>query len=366
MRPRSAQAVKARMMNGGIVQKADQGRVEITDSFLKSFYMGKRVLVTGGLGFLGSSVANQLSAFGAHIVILDSLHPLYGGNRFNLDPAFGERMRVVIGDVRDKKLVEELVESSDIIYHFAAQVSYIDSGTIPFEDLEVNQTATLNLLESCRRLNTKAKVLFASSRLVLGETQMPEIREDHPTNPLSIYGVHKLAAEKYLSIYYRNYGIPTTILRITNPYGPRQQIKHGKYSVVGWFVRLAMEGKEITIFGDGRQMRNYIYIDDIVEAFIRCGATSATDGQLYLLGSCEDTEFRTMTRLVVQVVGRGSIRHVGWPENYERAETGGVVVDISKLRNAIVWEPKVPLLEGISRTFEYYSEFREMYVDGKS
>jgi len=341
----------------------DSTTIEFTDSFLKMFYSGKRVLVTGGLGFLGSSLANRLSTLGADIVILDSLNPLYGGNQFNLDPTLREKMRVVIGDVRDKKQVKELIESSDIIYHFAAQVSYIDSGNMPFEDLEVNQAATLYILESCRRLNTKAKVLFASSRLVLGETQRPEIREDHPTNPLSIYAVHKLAAEKYHYIYHRNYGIATTVLRITNPYGPRQQIKHSKYSLVGWFIRLAMQDKEITVFGDGRQIRNYIYIDDIVDAFVRCGATSATNGQLYLLGSCESTEFRTMVELVVEMVGQGSIRYVPWPKDYERAETGDVLIDTSKLRNTISWEPRITLKEGISRTCQYYSTHWEMYVD---
>jgi UDP-glucose 4-epimerase len=341
----------------------DLTTIDLTDSFLKSFYSGKRVLVTGGLGFLGSNVANRLSYLGAQLVILDSLHPLYGGNRFNLDPLLQEKMQIIIGDVREKKLVEEIVRSFDIIYHFAAQVSYIDSGNIPFEDLDVNQSATLNLLEACRYLNRKPKILFASSRLVLGETQMPHITEDHPTHPLSIYAVHKLAAEKYHYIYYRNYGIPTTVCRITNPYGPRQQIKHSKYSMVGWFIRLAMEDKEITIFGDGRQIRNYIYVDDIVEAFIRCGATDITNGQLYLLGSRESTEFRAMAELVVKAVGRGSIRYVPWPKDYERAETGDVVIDTSKLRNAIGWEPKIPLREGISRTYRYYSKYREQYVN---
>jgi UDP-glucose 4-epimerase len=337
---------------------------DFTDEFLQTFYFNKRVFITGGLGFLGSNVANRLSAMGAQVVILDSLHPLYGGNRFNLNPALGERTRVIIGDVRNKKLVEDLVADADIIYHFAAQVSYIDSGNIPFEDLDVNQTATLSLLEACRRLNASAKVLFASSRLVLGETQMPCVREDHPTNPLSMYAVHKLAAEKYCHLFFRNYGIPTTVLQITNPYGPRQQIKHNKYSLVGWFIRLAMENKEIPVFGEGRQRRNYIYVDDIVEAFIRCGATEATNGQLYFVGSQETDEFRAMVEFVVESVGRGSIRYVPWPKDYERVETGDVVVDTSKLREAIDWEPRFSLREGVVRTFEYYSKHWQRYVDG--
>jgi UDP-glucose 4-epimerase len=345
-----------------VADMADVRRFSLDESLLKAFYTDKPVLITGGLGFLGSSVANRLGGLGAKVVVLDSLHPLYGGNLFNIDTSLQNQIRVVIGDVRNRELVDELVKSAEVIFHFAAQVSYIDSTNMPFEDLEVNQLATLGILEACRHGNSKAKVIFSSSRLVLGETKSSPVLEDHATNPLSIYGVHKLAAEKYHYVYYKNYEIPTTVLRITNPYGPRQQIKHSKYSLVGWFVRLAMENKEIKVFGDGRQVRNYIYIDDIVEAFIRCGAARATDGQLYLLGSRENTEFRTMVQDVVDVVGQGVIRFVPWPKDYEQVETGDVVIDTTKLRNAIDWEPRVSLLEGIERTFEYYSKYRDMYV----
>jgi UDP-glucose 4-epimerase len=335
-----------------------------TDEAHEKFYSNKRVLVTGGLGFLGSSVANRLAAMNAKVTILDSLHPLYGGNRFNLDPAVAGSIDVVIGDVRDQPLVERLVSESEIIYHFAAQVSYIDSGDMPLDDLAINQTASLNLLEACRNSNSNAKVLFASSRLVLGETKLPAITESHPTDPLSMYAVHKLAVEKYCYLYYKNYGIATTVLRITNPYGPRQQIKHNKYSMVGWFIRLAMEDKEIPIFGDGNQRRNYIYIDDIVEAFIRCGASTETNGQLYFVGSQSSDEFRSMAEFVVASVGKGKIRYVPWPANYERVETGDVRIDTSKLTAAIQWHPEFTLSEGISRTYEYYAQHWKHYIDG--
>ncbi len=332
-----------------------------TDTLLRSYYQNKSILITGGLGFLGSNLANRLSSYGAKLIILDSLNPLYGGNEFNIDPEFKDKMRIVIGDIRDKGLIDELVTGVDLIYHFAAQVSYIDSNSIPFEDLEVNQRATLNILEACRNFNPKAKVLFASSRLVLGKTATSNITEDTPAEPLSLYGVHKLAAEKYLKMYYNDFGIPATILRLTNPYGPRQQIKHNKYSLVGWFVRLALEGKEISIFGEGRQIRNYIFVDDVVEAFVRCGATNNTNGQLYFLGSRENTAFRAMVEQVIETVGSGSIRFVDWPKNYERVETGDVLIDTSKIRNAIGWEPTVSLKEGIFKTYQYYLQFKDKY-----
>lgn len=336
--------------------------VDFNIDTLKSFYSNKNIFITGGLGFIGSSMANRLSMLGAHIIILDSKDPRYGGNQFNLDSLYKKNMEIVIGDIRDKNLVTKLVKSTDIIFHFAAQVSYIDSGNIPFEDLEVTQAATLNLLEACRNVNPDVKILFASSRLVLGASQTAPISESHPTNPLSLYGVHKLAAEKYFFIYHKNYGIRTTVMRITNPYGPRQQIKHSKYSLPGWFVRLAMEDKEIKIFGDGKQIRNYIYIDDIVEAFIRAGASYSVNGDMYFLGSRENTEFRTMVELVVKTVGRGSIRYVPWPGDYEKAETGASIIDTSKIVDALGWKPEVSLSEGIKLTYDYYSKYRDLYL----
>jgi len=342
----------------------ETGHSNLTQEALARFYDGRRVLITGGLGFLGSSTANRLASMNAQVVVVDSLHPLYGGNRFNLDPAFSERIRVVIGDVRDGELMKQLVADAEIIYHFAAQVSYIDSGDMPLEDLAVNQQASLSLLEACRHTNPTAKVLFASSRLVLGETKFETIDENHPTEPLSMYAVHKLAVEKYCYLYFKNHGIPTTVLRITNPYGPRQQIKHNKYSMVGWFIRQAMEGKEIPIFGAGLQRRNYIFVEDIVEAFIRCGATTAADGQLFFVGSCASDEFRTMAELVVESVGKGTIRYVPWPKNYERVETGDVFIDTSRLKAAIDWVPQFTLREGIERTYAYYAKHWKMYIDG--
>lgn len=330
--------------------------------YLGDYYSDKRVLITGGLGFLGSNVANKLAGLGASVVILDSLHPMYGGNEHNILEENRNNIELIIDDVRNKPLVERLVRSADIIYHFAAQVSYIDSGNIPFEDLDVNLRGTLNILESCRYFNPSAKILFASSRLVIGATGNLPVNEEHPTHPLSIYGAHKLSAEKYFNIYHQNYGIPTTVLRITNPYGPRQQIKHNKYSLVGWFVRLAMEDKEITIFGDGHQLRNYIYVEDIVEAFIRCGATPGTNGQLYFLGSKENVEFRTMAKLVIKIVGKGTIKHVPWPDNYEHIETGDVNIDTSKIRAEIAWDPQYSMETGIRRTHEYYSLHWPYYV----
>jgi nucleoside-diphosphate-sugar epimerase len=231
-----------------------------------------------------------------------------------------------------------------------------------YEDLDLNVKATLRLLEVCRQHNRKAKILFSSSRMVLGKIKGDKIAEDAPTNPLSMYGIHKLTSEKYLLMYYKEFGIPSIVLRITNPYGPRQQIKHNKYSLVGWFVRQAIEGKVIKIFGDGKQLRDYVYVDDIVEAFVRCGIEPKAVGEVINVGSGIGTEFQYMVHKVVDIVKNGRIEYVPWPNDYERIETGDVRVDVSKLHDFTSWRPTHTLTEGIEKTYKYYNIHSDRYV----
>ncbi|HSX25302.1 MAG TPA: NAD-dependent epimerase/dehydratase family protein, partial [Candidatus Andersenbacteria bacterium] len=233
----------------------------------REYFNGKEVLITGGAGFLGSSLACALVDLGARVTILDAMLPLYGGNMFNLE-SIREKIQFIEGDIRDEKIVQEVVKGKDIIYNFAAQVSYIDSKEQPFLDLDINGKGHLNVIEAVRQFAPQARILFSSSRMVYGKILTTPVAETHPTDPLSLYGIHKLLGEKYYRYYTHTFGLDTVSVRIPNPYGPRQQMKHNKYSIVGWFVRQAMEGKKITIFGDGSQERDYLYIDDIVDAFI--------------------------------------------------------------------------------------------------
>ncbi len=324
------------------------------------YFPHKRVLITGGLGFLGSNVARRLVELGSDVTLVDNLNPLYGGNRFNIS-GIEKKLAVSIGDIRDDSLMKPLVEKADVIFHFAAQVSYIDSPAMPLEDLSLNAQATLQLLELCRKHNPKARILFSSSRMVVGKVDGGIMKEESPTNPPHLYGIHKLASEKYLLMYHHDFGIPSTIFRITNPYGPRQQVKHSKYSLVGWFVRQAMEGKTITVFGDGQQVRDYIYADDIVEAFLRAAAADETAGEIINIGSGVPTKFRDMVSTVVSVVGKGNVEHEPWPKDYEKIETGYAVADISKLRRLTGFEPRVGLRDGVQKTHEYYSRNIERY-----
>ncbi len=328
---------------------------------MENYYKNKNVLITGGLGFIGSNLAHKLVSLDANVKIIDNLNPLYGGNLFNL---FGieNKIEIVKQDIRESETIRSLIENADIIFHLAAQVSYIDSLNMPFEDLDLNARTTLNILEICRKYNPKVKIIFSSSRMVYGKADKPLINENCETNPLSLYGIHKLTSEKYFLMYYKDFGIPCSILRLTNPYGPRQQIKHSKYSLVGWFIRQAMENKVIKIYGDGLQLRDYIYVDDIVDAMIKSAASDHSVGEIINIGSGVSSRFSDMVHSVINIVKSGKVEYIPWPENYEKIETGDISVDISKLQELTAWKPKVSLAEGISLTYEYYKKNISNYI----
>ena len=325
----------------------------------EQYFNGKRVLITGGAGFLGSSLAHALVARGAQITVLDAMLPLYGGNLFNLE-GIREKIEFIEGDIRDEALVQKAVTGKDIIYNFAAQVSYIDSKDQPFLDLDINGRGHLNVIEAVRQFAPNARILFSSSRMVYGKILTSPVSESHPTDPLSLYGIHKLLAEKYYRYYAHTFGLDTVSVRIPNPYGPRQQMKHSKYSIVGWFVRQAMDGKAITVFGDGAQERDYMYIDDIIDAFIELTAYGVA-GEVYNIGTQERVTFGGMVDAVLAEVGSGSKENIPWPENYEKNETGNYVADTSKIEQITSWKPSVALAEGIARMVTYYKQHKEQY-----
>lgn len=322
-------------------------------------HMADKVLITGGAGFIGSSIARALVERGNEVTVLDAMLPLYGGNLFNLVEV-KEDVDFVEGDIRDKDLIEKLVKDKDVIYHLAAQVSYIDSKDKPFLDLDINGVGHLTVLEAVRKHAPKAKVIFSSSRLVYGRILTVPVKESHPTDPLSMYGIHKLLGEKYGRYFSDTYGLHTVSIRIPNPYGPRQQMKHNKYSIVGWFVRQAMEDKVITIFGDGSQERDYLYIDDIVDGFLRL-RDKGESGEVYNIGTHERVRFVDMVDAVLAEVGSGKKEHVPWPEDYEKNETGNYIADTSKIHALTGWAPKVSLRDGVKEMVQYYKENKQNY-----
>jgi UDP-glucose 4-epimerase len=325
-------------------------------------FSGKNVTITGGLGFLGSNLATALSLKNAKVTIVDNLDPLYGANPFNLHTANRKNVKLIVGDIRDKKVMKETLRAADYVFHFAAQVSYIDSLKMPFVDLGINVAGTLSILELLRKHNRAARAYFSSSRMVIGRPVRKIIDEEHPTGPLSLYGIHKLASEGYFRTYGREFGLETTILRLTNPYGPRQQVKHSKYGLVGWFIRQAMADETIRVFGSGDQTRDYIYVDDIVRAILLLMKSPRPSGEIFNLGSGRSTAFKSMVRKVVRTVGRGRVEFVPWPDDYEKIETGSVRISVRKLAARTGWEPRVTLDEGIRRTFQYYRKHLAKYA----
>jgi nucleoside-diphosphate-sugar epimerase len=256
---------------------------------------------------------------------------------------------------------QSLVKETDYLFNLAGQVSYVDSNTDPFLDLDINCKGHLQMLEACRQVGAKARLVFASSRFVYGRIDYNPVDENHPFNCLSIYGIHKLAGEKYYRFYQEAYGLDTVSVRIANPYGPRQQMKHSKYGILNWFIRLALEGKPLTIFGEGRQSRDYIFVEDLAEAMLALALSPGTAGQVYNLGSATSTPFVEMAHLVAAAVPGTEVIQVEWPADRYFVETGDYVSDIGKINAAVGWRPRTTIQEGVSRTVEYYRKYRDKY-----
>jgi|UniRef100_A0A7C5AN14 UDP-glucose 4-epimerase len=325
-----------------------------------SFFRDARVLITGGAGMIGSTLAHLLVAQGAEVTVVDALLPLYGGNRFNLKDIW-DKLVFVKGDIRDPEKVKDWVDGADYVFSLAAQVSYVDSNHQPLLDLDINCRGHLNLLMALSRVNRRAKVVFTSSRFVYGSIDYNPVDEGHPFNCLSIYGIHKLAGEKYYRFYHDAHGLDTVSLRLTNPYGPRQQMRHSKYGIVNWFIRLALEGKPLTVFGEGRQKRDYIYVEDVCQGILSAALSPKTAGQVYNLGSGVGTPFIDMVKLVAEAVPGTQIQHLPWPKDRYFVETGDFVADISKIQEDTGWRPTTALSTGIARTVAFYREHRQHY-----
>lgn len=309
---------------------------------------------------IGSSIAVRLAPLEADITILDAELPMYGANSFNIE-TIRDQVRIVNLDIRDRHGLAQLDWNFDLIFNLAGQVSHNDSMKDPYLDTEINYLGQLNVLELVRARNPKARLFFSGSRLQFGKIDTVPVAEHQPQRPLTPYALNKSAAENLYLFYHRMYGIPVTIFRIANPYGPRGQMKHSKYCIVNWFIRQAMEGKPITIFGDGSQMRDYIYIDDLVEAIVRAMTTPGMEGEVFNVGSGAGTSFRDMVATVVDTVGTGSYHHVEWPADYVNVETGDYISDITKLKRSFDWQPSISIEEGVRRTVDYYRNHGQHY-----
>jgi len=309
---------------------------------------------------LGSTLAHLAVKYGAKVRIIDAMLPLYGGNLFNLEPIARE-IEFIEGDIRDALKMKEAVKGVDYVFDLAAQVSYVHSNRDPLLDLDINCRGHLIVLEACRQFNPETKVVFSSSRFVYGLTQYNPVDEDHPTNCISIYGIHKLNVEKYFKFYSEAFNLDTTCVRIANPYGPRQQMKHNAYGIVNWFIRLAMDGQPLTIYGDGKQIRDYVFAEDTAKGILAVALSPATRGKVYNLGSGIGTPFREMVMNVAECVPHTEIHEVPWPKDRYFVETGDFVSDITRIQDATGWVPEVNLRAGIEKTVAFYCEHKRQY-----
>jgi UDP-glucose 4-epimerase len=327
----------------------------------RAYYRGRRVMVTGGLGFIGSNVVRELAEAGANVLIVDSLYSEYGGNRFNI-AGLEHRVRVNISDVRDEASMLSLVQGCDVIFNLAGQVSHIDSMRDPQTDLEINCRAQLTMLEACRKQNPGVRVVYAGTRQVYGRPDRLPVDESHLVRPADINGVNKAAGEYYHLLYNNVFGVRACSLRLTNVYGPRQLIRHNRQGFIGWFIRLAIENREIQIFGDGSQLRDFVYVDDAVDAFLRAGATDACDGEVFNVGGDQPITHTDLVALLIEIAGSGSVRFVEWPPEKKRIDIGSFYTDSTKFRTAVGWRPKIDLRTGLTRTIEFYRRHLDEYI----
>jgi UDP-glucose 4-epimerase len=326
----------------------------------RDFYRDRRVLVTGALGFIGSNLCRSLADLGARVLAVDSLLPDYGGNLFNLS-GYEDKVRINIADVRGHG-ISYLVRDQDVLFNLAGQVSHIDSMSDPFTDLEINCKSQLWILEAVRQHNPGVKIVYAGTRQVYGRPRSLPVDETHLLNPTDVNGINKISGEFYHLVYNSVYGIRACSLRLTNTYGPRQLIRHNRQGFIGWFIRQAVLGETIQIFGDGTQKRDFDYVDDVVDAFLRAGAMDAADGQVFNLGGDEPVSLLELAKTMVAIAGYGGYALTPFPPERKRIDIGDFYADTTKIRKALGWAPRVPLREGLERTIDYYRRHQDRYL----
>lgn len=326
----------------------------------KGIFKGKEVLVTGGLGFIGSNLCIELVKMGAHVTIVDNMLPRQGGNLFNIKD-IEDKVRVNFSDVRNSLSMNHLVKGKDFVFHLAGQVNHVDSMRNPIQDLEINCRGTLVLLEALRHHNTSAKVIFAGTRGEYGSSVKLPVDEDHPTNPKGIYAVTNLTAEKMVIVYDDIFGIKGVCLRITNTYGPRHQMAHDEYGVFNWFIRKAIDDEEIPVFGDGRILRDFLYVDDLVDCLITVAATDDAYGEVFNVGTGVPVSFIELANKIVEIAGTGRARFTEFTQERKEVEPGDYYADITKIKRFTGWRPRVSLEDGIARTIEYYRKYKKEY-----
>jgi len=323
-------------------------------------FHGARVLITGGLGFIGSMLARRLVELGAHVTLVDSLIPIYGGNMRNV-AGIVEQVKINIADVRDEYSMDYLVQGQDFLFNLAGQTSHLDSMRDPYTDLEINCRAQLSILEACRKHNPGLKLVYASTRQIYGKPDYLPVDERHPLHPVDVNGINKMAGEWYHILYNNVYGIRASALRLTNTYGPGMRVKDTRQTFLGIWIKQLIDGEPIQIWGDGTQIRDFNYVDDVVDALLLCAVTSAADGQIFNLGSDETINFRDLAALMVEIAGSGQYEIKPFPPERKAIDIGDYYADYRLIQGRLGWRPKVALRTGPRRTLEFYRAEKEHY-----
>ncbi|MDQ5980396.1 MAG: UDP-glucose 4-epimerase [Verrucomicrobiota bacterium] len=327
--------------------------------FAKAF-KGKRVLITGGLGFIGSNLAHALVQLGAKVTLLDSLIPEYGGNRRNVRGLAG-KANINLSDVRDRHSLPEFLRGQHFLFNLAGQTSHMDSMTDPETDLEINCRAQLTLLEACRKHNPRLRVVFASTRQIYGRPDYLPVDEKHPLRPVDVNGINKLAGEEYHLLYSHVHGVPSTVLRLTNTIGPRMRVKDARQTFVGVWIKQILEGKPIEVWG-GAQLRDFTYVDDAVEAFLIAATHPQAVGRVFNLGGVGRISLRELAALLVEVAGRGSYRVREFPADRRKIDIGDYYSDSGLIERELGWKPRTSIRTALAKTVAYYRKELKHYL----
>ena len=324
-------------------------------------FAGKSILVTGGLGFIGSNLARALADLGARVTVVDSLIPEYGGNLFNLKE-YESRIRINIADIRDEFSMAYLVQGQDYLFNLAGQTSHLDSMKNPFVDLDINCRSQLFILEACRKHNPAIRIIYASTRQIYGKPDFLPVHEGHILHPTDVNGINKMAGEWYHILYSNVYGIRTCALRLTNTYGPRMRVKDARQTFLGIWIKNLIEGRPIEVWGEGLQVRDFNYVDDVTDGMIMAALSEQSSGQIYNLGSPEHVTLKDLAALMINVHGKGEYQVIPFPEDRKPIDIGDYYADYGKIRTALNWNPRLSLEQGLTRTLHYYYQFIQEYL----
>jgi nucleoside-diphosphate-sugar epimerase len=322
---------------------------------------GRNVLITGGLGFIGSHLAARCVAEGTTVSIVDSMIPQYGGNLFNIR-TLRDRVSMNISDIRDVHSLQYLVRGQDILFNLAGQTSHMDSMDDPYTDLDINARAQLALLETCRQYNPDIKIVFASTRQIYGKPDYLPVDEKHLLRPVDVNGVNKMAGEWYHILYNNVYGIRSCALRLTNTYGPHMRVKDARQTFLGIWVRLLVENQPFEVWG-GQQLRDYNYVDDVVDAFVLAATNEQANGKIFNLGDKQVYSLADTARAMIDAnggVGEYSVRT--FPDDRKKIDIGDYYSDYSYIQQELQWEPKTELATGMKQTLAFYQEHLNHYL----